>query len=343
MCFWRLVLRKILIILCLVFSIITVFSFADEEENFSLEKDMYINGINCNKVEFSQDVILGDKFIYFPIDIDFLGNIGVFPLWNEKFNELYITASNKAFIPLISENLDGESQVTISKFEKRNIDLFIDGESRNVETIFNNQNGLYYAPVDEFLLDKLGWYYYDYGVGGKYIYTYKPNDSDFSLMKNNLEKYDLLRAKMMQINRSLEVERANYYIELIKNASDKYQIDELWIAAIIWQESNFEEDCEYKGATGLMQMMVSTGKTMGLTREDLLNPEINIEYCVRYLRNHINYYDGDLEKATLAYNQGTVRVDRGTSRTWYIDQVKVKYDKIKSYIEENRGAENGES
>jgi len=175
------------------------------------------------------------------------------------------------------------------------------------------------------------------------IYTYKPDESDFSFMKKNLEKYDLLRDKMMQINRSLETERANYYIELIKNAADKYQIDELWIAAMIWQESNFEEDCEYKGATGLMQMLVSTGKNMGLTREDLLNPATNIEYCVRYLRNHINYYDGDLEKATLAYNQGTIRVDRGKYRTWYIDQVRVKYNKIKSYIEKNRGAENGES
>jgi len=343
MCFWRLVLRKIFLILCVAFSLINVFSFADEDENFFAEKDMYINGINCNKVEFSQDVISGDKFIYFPIDIDFLGNMGIFPLWNEKFNELYITESDKEFIPLISENLDEEKQTVISKFEKRNVKIFIDGESRIVETIFNSQNRLYYAPVDEFVLDKLGWYYYDYGAGGKYIYTYKPDESDFSFMKKNLEKYDLLRDKMMQINRSLETERANYYIELIKNAADKYQIDELWIAAMIWQESNFEEDCEYKGATGLMQMLVSTGKNMGLTREDLLNPATNIEYCVRYLRNHINYYDGDLEKATLAYNQGTIRVDRGKYRTWYIDQVKVKYNKIKSYIEKNRGAENGES
>jgi len=170
MCFWRLVLRKIFLILCVAFSLINVFSFADEEENFFAEKDMYINGINCNKVEFSQDVISGDKFIYFPIDIDFLGNMGIFPLWNEKFNELYITESDKEFIPLISENLDEEKQTVISKFEKRNVKIFIDGESRIVETIFNSQNRLYYAPVDEFVLDKLGWYYYDYGAGGKYIY-----------------------------------------------------------------------------------------------------------------------------------------------------------------------------
>ena len=271
--------KKSFYICFLSFCLLNIVSFADIDDNYSFGKDIFVNGINCNEIQFSQNIVAGDEFIYFPLDIDFLGNLGVFPLWNKEFDNLYISSIGKTFVSVVSEDQHKSDFLDVSQLENRDIKIFIDGESRNTEAVFNKQNGLYYAPVDDFVLNKLGWHYYDYGIGGKYIYTYKPQENDFEFMKKNLEYYNLLGNKMMQVNRKLERDRANYYIKLIKGASDKYEIDQIWITAMIWQESNFEEDCEYKGATGLMQMLVSTGKTMGLTREDLLNPEKISKSC----------------------------------------------------------------
>ncbi len=46
----------------------------------------------------------------------------------------------------------------------------------------------------------------------------------------------------------------------------------------------------------------------------------------------MNAFDNNLDLATLAYNQGPVRVQKGTYRTWYLEEVKEKYAVIENWL-----------
>ncbi len=95
--------------------------------------------------------------------------------------------------------------------------------------------------------------------------------------------------------------------EIIKVASQKYRIPESLIRAVIKQESNFDQTAvSNKGAMGLMQIMPDTAKLLGV--EDAFNAEENIFGGTRYLRELINVYEGNLNKALAAYNAGPGRV-----------------------------------
>jgi soluble lytic murein transglycosylase len=109
------------------------------------------------------------------------------------------------------------------------------------------------------------------------------------------------------------------YQNEVQDASDKFKVDKKLIFAIIKIESNFEKDAiSSKGAIGLMQVMPSTAdwiikKNDKLPEEyDLFNPAQNIEVGVMYLRYLLDKYDGDVQKALIAYNAGPTRLKDGS-------------------------------
>jgi len=65
------------------------------------------------------------------------------------------------------------------------------------------------------------------------------------------------------------------------------------------------------GAVGLTQVMPSTAFELDprLTYNDLFDRETNLRLGFRYLRELLQYYDGDLRLALLAYNRGPGTVD----------------------------------
>lgn len=77
-------------------------------------------------------------------------------------------------------------------------------------------------------------------------------------------------------------------------------------------ESNFNLRAKSKaGALGLTQVLPSTARLYepGLTNEQLFDRETNLRLGFRYLRDLLERYDGNLERALLAYNRGPARVE----------------------------------
>ncbi|MBQ2644405.1 lytic transglycosylase domain-containing protein [bacterium] len=96
---------------------------------------------------------------------------------------------------------------------------------------------------------------------------------------------------------------------IISEISSKHGVSDKLVSALIKQESGFNPTAVSKaGATGLMQLMPATAKTLGV--QDAKNPVQNVDGGVRYLKSMIERYNGNLILALAAYNAGPGAVDK---------------------------------
>ena len=78
------------------------------------------------------------------------------------------------------------------------------------------------------------------------------------------------------------------------------------LSALVWQESRWNPQAvSPKGAMGLAQLMPGTARDLGVNPAD---PVQNLTGGARYLRQLLDQFDGDVEKALAAYNAGPGRV-----------------------------------
>jgi soluble lytic murein transglycosylase-like protein len=88
----------------------------------------------------------------------------------------------------------------------------------------------------------------------------------------------------------------------------KYDVSPSLIEALVWQESRWRTGAlSPAGARGLAQLMPGTARELGVNPND---PLANLEGGVRYLRQQLDAFDGDVEKALAAYNAGPAKVAR---------------------------------
>ena len=102
------------------------------------------------------------------------------------------------------------------------------------------------------------------------------------------------------------------YDGLILQAADRHQVDPALIKAIIMAESSYNPRAmSKKGAGGLMQLMPLTAKSMGV--KDIWDPEHNINGGVKYFKQLLDRFNGNVKLALAAYNAGAryVRQYRG--------------------------------
>lgn len=98
------------------------------------------------------------------------------------------------------------------------------------------------------------------------------------------------------------------YAAKIAELAERFDLSPSLMEALVWQESRWREDARSPvGAQGLAQLMPGTARYLGVDPND---PFANLEGGARYLREQLDRFDGNLEKALAAYNAGPGRVER---------------------------------
>lgn len=98
------------------------------------------------------------------------------------------------------------------------------------------------------------------------------------------------------------------YSATVDRVSAAQAISPALLEALIWQESRWRAAAvSPAGARGLTQLMPATARALGVDPHD---PVAAIEGGARYLRQQLDRFDGDVERALAAYNAGPGRVIR---------------------------------
>jgi soluble lytic murein transglycosylase-like protein len=98
------------------------------------------------------------------------------------------------------------------------------------------------------------------------------------------------------------------YAAKVHELAARYDLSPALIEAVVWQESRWRAGAVSPvGARGLAQLMPGTAQGLGVDPDD---PMANLEGGARYLREQLNRFGGDLEKALAAYNAGPGRVQQ---------------------------------
>ena len=132
------------------------------------------------------------------------------------------------------------------------------------------------------------------------------------------------------------------YSEYVSKYAEEYEVDENLIYALIKAESNFNEKAvSHQNAKGLMQLMQSTAQDLAnrsqikLTKDNILDPDININLGTQYIASLLNKYDS-IEVALAAYNAGSGNVDKwiknGTIKSDGSDIENVPYKETNTYV-----------
>jgi hypothetical protein len=156
------------------------------------------------------------------------------------------------------------------------------------------------------------------------IYSFKDERGvvHFTNMPNGDKRYKLVRKEERPSDGRASVGAARVaqlfmpaqadilrYSSIIDAASKTHGVDGALVHAVITAESGYNAAAVSKaGARGLMQLMPDTAARYGV--RDIHDPRENINGGVRYLRDLITMFNGNIELAVAAYNAGENAVIR---------------------------------
>ncbi len=100
---------------------------------------------------------------------------------------------------------------------------------------------------------------------------------------------------------------------IVDVAARSHGVEPALVQAVITAESGFNPNAlSRKGASGLMQLMPDTARRYGV--QNIFDPVENIHGGVRYLRDLLAMFNGDMRLALAGYNAGENAVIRAGNR-----------------------------
>ncbi|MBS1269181.1 MAG: Soluble lytic murein transglycosylase [Gammaproteobacteria bacterium] len=107
---------------------------------------------------------------------------------------------------------------------------------------------------------------------------------------------------------TLRTVRSRYDL-LIESVARRHDVESALVKAIVQAESAFDPwAVSRSGAQGLMQVLPETASRFAI--DDLSDPRENLNAGVRYLKQMLERFDGDVTMAVAAYNAGPNAVRR---------------------------------
>jgi len=114
--------------------------------------------------------------------------------------------------------------------------------------------------------------------------------------------------------------------------ADHYGVPRPLVYAIVSQESGWNHlEVSNKGAQGLAQLMPATAQTYGV--RNAFSKADNLSGCVRYLRDLLMQFHGDMRLAVAGYYTGESRIRRrglafhDPDVVAYVEQVRRRYQR----------------
>lgn len=121
-----------------------------------------------------------------------------------------------------------------------------------------------------------------------------------------------VKAKLVKDNFSKLPQGFEGFIEkTVQEMKAEYgvNLDSNLVKSVIKQESGFNPEAKsHAGAQGLMQLMPSTAKSLGVFNPS--NPYQNVKGGIKYLAQQLKNFDGNIQKALAAYNAGPSTVEK---------------------------------
>jgi soluble lytic murein transglycosylase len=124
----------------------------------------------------------------------------------------------------------------------------------------------------------------------------------------NDERYELyLREGVKSLRAAPDPESTAWMMEYADRYSRAHNLSPALVRAIIRAESNGNRNAvSRKGAQGMMQLMPFTSKRLKVS--DPFDPVENIEGGVKYIKELLGSFSGNVEYAVAAYNAGPAAV-----------------------------------
>jgi len=126
--------------------------------------------------------------------------------------------------------------------------------------------------------------------------------------------------------------------DIIRQQAEEKDVPAELIAAVIYQESKFQDQTSSAGARGLMQITPDTADTIEtlsggetFVYEDLADPELNIRYGTFYLRHLLDRFDGNEVAALAAYNAGPEQADEWGGAD--MDEGDIEFEETRAYVD----------
>ena len=138
-------------------------------------------------------------------------------------------------------------------------------------------------------------------------------DKRFKLVRKEEGTSDYARAAGLPQFLLPSAEAMRKFAPMVESASRTHGVDVALVHAVISAESGYNPAALSKaGARGLMQLMPDTARRYGV--QNVHDPMENINGGVKYLRDLLTLFNGNLELAVAAYNAGENAVIRHGNR-----------------------------